>query len=516
MRIKRVLIFQQRGWGVKIGHFLAKKLAAEGVSLAAITIKHSTHQYILSQKDVVYQLVINEDGIKNDPAKYLAGESYSLEQICEDLGVDSIWPFVTSLRHQVRSYRDKYYYGFRQNVSDEMIVDYVKAIYKCIKIVFDKFDPQIILTPNFGDLLHIMFNLYARQVGARMLTVTDCKIKGLMIFAEDYNESSGSFYDRVDELNAHGAQSANLDRARAYLENFRKAPRLADMPDLYTAPVLSFKAKLKRDLKPWYQILQWYRRPQTNFLPNLGASIDYRPPHIILRDHYAARKYKKVMDNFKYYPLDHIKKFVYFPLQVQPEVTIDVIAPFFSNQIETARLVAMSLPDDYTLVVKEHPAMVGMRPPSYIEKIARTPNVKLVDYRISGFELIKRADLIVSPNSTSVAEAAFFRIPAIQLGNLGTTLKLPNVFRHTDLTTLTQKIKEVLGVKLDTLEYERRLLNYLAAAYDTGMAENYWGFWERNESIDMETLWQFWKKEIVSLPPYDRSLQREIPRRGKK
>ena len=32
---KRILIFQQRGWALTIGHFLAKKLQAEGGRLAA-------------------------------------------------------------------------------------------------------------------------------------------------------------------------------------------------------------------------------------------------------------------------------------------------------------------------------------------------------------------------------------------------------------------------------------------------------------------------------------------------
>ena len=475
---------------------MAKKLAAEGARLAAVTFKRSTHNFMLSQKDVDYQLVVNEDEIKNDPGQYLAGEHFSLSRICADLGVDSIWPIVASSRLHVRSYKDKFYYGFKQNVSDEMLIQYVMAIYKCIKLVFEKFNPQIILTPNFGDLFHIMFHLYAKQQGVRMLEITDCKIKGLTIFAEDYNESTGSFYDRVDELNARRAESPNLEKARKYIADFRVNPQIADMPELSGQSRLSWKAKIKRELKPWREVWRWYTREQTNYNPNIGITTDYRPPRIILRDYYAEKRYHRFMDNFEYYPLDRIKKLVYFPLQVQPEVTIDVIAPYFNNQIETARLAAMALPDDYTLVVKEHPAMAGLRPPSYLEKIARTPNVKLVDYRISGFELIKKADLVVSPNSSTVAEAAIFMKPAIQLGNLGTTLKLPNVFKHTDMTTLSQKIKEVLKVNLATAEYERRLENYVAAAYDTGLAQDYWGFWERNEKIDMEALWQFWKREI--------------------
>jgi len=36
--------------------------------------------------------------------------------------------------------------------------------------------------------------------------------------------------------------------------------------------------------------------------------------------------------------LENLGKFVYFPLQVQPEIAIDVAAPFFSNQIENCQI----------------------------------------------------------------------------------------------------------------------------------------------------------------------------------
>ena len=94
-----------------------------------------------------------------------------------------------------------------------------------------------------------------------------------------------------------------------------------------------------------------------------------------------------------------------------------------------------------------------------------------------------------------MAEAAFYYKPAIQLGNLGTTLKLPNVFKHTDMITLSKKIREVLNINLKTEDYERRLENYIAAVYDVGFDFNYGKTWERGEG-DMEELWRLYKAEI--------------------
>lgn len=497
LKNKKVLIFQQRGWSISIGHFLAKKLQAEGCRLSALTFKRSAHEYLLDQSEVKYDLVINDDEVMSDPKKYLGDDDYSLKEICEDLGVDSVWPMVSSLRFHVKSYKDKYYYSFKQNVSDEEIIYYVKAVYKYIKVFFTEFKPDIIIAPNFVNLPHIMLNIYAERKGIKMIVLTDCKVREHCIFTHDYNESTGAFYERVDALNEGIVVSENKAKAKEYIKDFRevfKRPVCADNFEMYKKTTL--KQKIRHALSPYYHIMRWYIKKPVNYMKSIGISVDFRPPRIILRDHYCHDRNKKFLNNYNYYPFDKIKKFVYFPLQYQPESATDVLAPFFSNQIEIIRLTAMSLPDDYTLVVKEHPGMLGLRSPGYIEKVDRTPNVKLVDYRIPSEEVLKKASLVINHNCTTIAEAAFYNKPAIQFGNLGTTLKLPNVFKHTDMPTLSAKIKEVLNVNLNTESYESKLENFVAAVYDTGYKLNYTKIWAGNKNADMELLWRMYKKEI--------------------
>ena len=495
---KRILIFQQRNWGKIIGRFIAKKLSEEGCHLAALTFKKSVHELIENQPGVKYDLIIHNDDIMSRPKDYTKGETFPLSQICRDLGIDSIWPIVYTLRNHVKSYEKKYYYSFRQNVSDEEILDFVQAVYKYIKVFFDEFKPDVILAANFVALPHIMMSLYAKQKGVPMIAITDSKVNGQYIFTHDYQDSSGPFYDRIKELNS-GVKSENLEKAKQYIKEFREKFKA---PDYAKKKIdLSLWKKIKKEILPFYQIWMWYTKSvaRVNFLESTKITIDYRPPRIILRDHFAEKKYKRAMKKYLYYSFEKVGKFIYFPLQFQPEATIDVAAPYFSNQIETARLVAMSLPDDYTLVVKEHPEMIGKRSPSYIEKIAKTVNIKLVDYRTPQSEILKRASLIISPNSTTIAEAAFYNIPAIQLGNLGTTLALPNVFKHTDMTDLSQKIKDVLRANLKSEEYERKLENFVAAGYDASIKADYIGIWESGKTELLEELWQAYKKELASV-----------------
>lgn len=84
---KRILIFQQRGWALNIGHFLAKKLQAEGCRLAALTLKQTTHEFVLNQKEVNFEMISNIDEIKKNPRKYLDGYMKYIFLLTKNLGI---------------------------------------------------------------------------------------------------------------------------------------------------------------------------------------------------------------------------------------------------------------------------------------------------------------------------------------------------------------------------------------------------------------------------------------------
>lgn len=495
LRGKRVLILQQRGWAISIGHSIATHLHAEGCQLAAVTFKKSTDAFVRTQTDVPYELIVSNDAAMGDPVAFLDGQPGApLDQICADLGIETIWPLVSTLRNHVRSYGDKFYYAYRQNVSDEGIIAYVQATHAYITRIFRDFSPDVIVSPNFVALPQIMMSLYAKRRGVPMMGVTDSKVKDIYIFTYSPEDDAGPFFDHLAALRNGTVTSDNIERAQTYIREFRasfKKPSYAVDPNMRPSLI----KRIRHQLSPYRAIWDWYTKPHMNHLKSLGITPDFRPPRIILRDFYAQAAYRRFSNAFSYTDLSTIPTYAYFPLQFQPEASIDVVAPYFNNQLEVARLVAMSLPDGMTLVVKEHPAMVGYRTPAFLEKLARTPNVKVIDYRIPSERVLKGADIVISANSTSLVEAAFYAKPAIQFGNLGTTLQLPNVFHHTDLTTLTQKIRDVLRTNLQTAEYEQRLEQYIAAAYDTGFSLNYFRAWE--EGTNADELWQIYRQEIV-------------------
>ena len=106
-------------------------------------------------------------------------------------------------------------------------------------------------------------------------------------------------------------------------------------------------------------------------------------------------------------------RLAFYPLHVQPESSIDVQGSFFSEQLKLIKDIRRSLPFDTTLIVKEHPNFLGQRGRSFFRQLRRIPNVKLVRYDLSAFDIYKRVSIVFSITGTCAYEAGMLGIPAV-------------------------------------------------------------------------------------------------------
>ena len=109
---------------------------------------------------------------------------------------------------------------------------------------------------------------------------------------------------------------------------------------------------------------------------------------------------------FRYDKLEDIGKFVFFPLQHYPEAQLGLLNTIHENQLNSAKIIARFLPNNLTLVVKNHPYNYEWRSRSFLMKLKNTPNVKVIDHKISNVEVYKKMDYLVSPGGTAIFEAA--------------------------------------------------------------------------------------------------------------
>tara|TARA_B110000467_G_scaffold163033_1_gene187913 strand:+ start:10521 stop:12002 length:1482 start_codon:yes stop_codon:yes gene_type:complete len=150
------------------------------------------------------------------------------------------------------------------------------------------------------------------------------------------------------------------------------------------------------------------------------------------------------------------KKFIYFPLQLEPERTLLIPAPYFSNQLEVIKNIAKAIPIEYKLVVKEHPMQKvrAWRNIEYYKEILSLPNVEFVHPSISNEKVIKKCSLVITATGTAGLEAALYQKPSIVLADVNYQT-LPSVYRIKNIEELPEKIKLMLQKKVSLDDFSK-------------------------------------------------------------
>jgi capsule polysaccharide export protein KpsC/LpsZ len=199
------------------------------------------------------------------------------------------------------------------------------------------------------------------------------------------------------------------------------------------------------------------------------------------------------------YDFKESENFIFFPLHTEPEVSLLVYGRPFVNQIELIRMIALSMPIDKKLYVKEHPWMVGKRSLSAYKKILNIPRVKLISPKIESRKIVQKSDLVSVITGSIALEAAIVGKPVITFGDCPYNL-LPdkNVIRVRDIRYLNNIIND----SLNNYEYDKdALIAYVAANYEISESINLYSSLLNKENVHQERENEYFQ-EINNLVSY--------------
>jgi hypothetical protein len=163
------------------------------------------------------------------------------------------------------------------------------------------------------------------------------------------------------------------------------------------------------------------------------------------------RRYRrKMIDKNSIKHLTNNEKFIFVPLQVEPERTIAYDAPFFTDQLQMIKNIAKSLPINLKLYVKEHYNMRfrSWRKIQFYKDLQNLPNVKLIHPTVNPKELLEKCSLVITTSSTAAMEAAFYEKPSIVFAETVYS-DLPSVFRVKNMEELPEIISKALKEKVN-------------------------------------------------------------------
>lgn len=210
-----------------------------------------------------------------------------------------------------------------------------------------------------------------------------------------------------------------------------------------------------------------------------GENIDKNDPNVITnlftRFKIASREeFNKTSYTFvKTTGLEQLENdnFIFYGFHKQPESSIDVVGRYYEDQFLTVINLWRLLPIGWKLVVKEHTNAIGDRPYSFYKRLLKYPNIILADERINSKILIEKSQLVVTVAGTMGYEAALMKKPAITLAkvffngiNYCKAVSFDDLLKYDSLINL---IAELNSQPDNRLEFSNYLMNNTFEGYIT-------------------------------------------------
>ena len=334
------------------------------------------------------------------------------------------------------------YYKFS---SDEKLL-ILEQECKLFEKILDEVQPDFLITAQTTLHHNHLFYEICKARGIKVLMIRSSFFVGKHIISSEF--------DSIDNTQINGKFHFNsLVDIQNYLKKYDYATKtklelenwLVSKTD-YLKAILKFLVSSNTNVKTHYT---YYGRSKFAVLKGTIFSIIKKR----FRESFINKNLIRDIKNKK--PL------IYFPLQIEPERSLLIQAPNYTNQIEVITNIVKSLPAGYELYVKEHPANVfrEWRSVDDYKKIMKLPNVKLIHPSVKSEDLIIKSSLVITISSTSGLEAAFHNKPSIIFADLDYSI-LPSVHKIKAIDELPYAIKTSLKkeVKSSDLNYYINLI----------------------------------------------------------
>ncbi len=417
-----------------------------------------------------------------------------------ELGDPDLFGAIIADRRLIMGPDCTYSQDYRRRFSDDELLCILEAGLKAVDHAFTELKPDLAISFVAVTMLDYLVYLFAKARNVTFLNLRPTRIADRVIYGSTLNDPAPEFLQVYQRCLEQG--SDKVDEARECIQ------RVRTLHGRYEGVVRPSKTPTQRVtvrgglLRAGVRQLKMYRKYR--------ASIAVRDNHVpgVLRPLFffsvvnpVRARYVEATLRRSYLNPDELqgRRYAFYPLHSEPEVSMLVYGRPFVNQIEVIRALATSLPADMILVVKEHPWMVGKRSLSAYRKILAIPRVRLVSPHLDGRTLIQTATLVTVLASSIALEAAMLRRPALTFGHVPFNA-LPDsmVRRCADLTRLPHAVRDLI----ETHHHDEHSLEaYVAAVLELSVGVQFYTTLLGRKGAHAERSASF-DEEIVRLAAY--------------
>jgi len=358
---------------------------------------------------------------------------------------------------------------YHPRYSHQQMLSILQVAIQRVEELIEKVNPDCIFSFHCVTIGDYLSYLVSKKNGIQFLNLRPSRVLNYIYAGDSIHEPPTFLKDDYEKYYLNGVDPELRELAVEYLKSVTSVHSMYEgVVPASEKPPKPVKQKINRfkyfniwkilllvqnELKYYFGIYK-YDNSIPGFIEPLiyksfGKPIKARITKLRLAKHYLNKNDLNSID------------YSFFPLHVEPELTLSVSSKPYLNQIEAIRVISHNLPVGMKLIVKEHPVSIGKRPLSYYHKILEIPNVLLANPSLTSREIILNSKLTFVIAGSVGLESAMLKKPVILFGGAPFVVLPSNMIRRvTDLNHLGQEIKDLLN----KYNYDNEaMLSYIAA-----------------------------------------------------
>lgn len=318
----------------------------------------------------------------------------------------------------------KYFNNFKQEIENFQNIETI-ILEKNIDVIFSDVSPESEM--EFGRIIGNYYN---------KIVIKD--YEGAFLGRSVFLKSKNFGLDEVIncDLNNELTYNESQNFINDYIKN-KKLPysypsKTTDKKQFNIFNLLTNKLFNKNILKDVYRIfMNFYYFCETNFFKKLSY------------------------DSF-----DKDLNYFFFGLHLNQESTMVLRSQPFTNQIVLLEMLSRVLPINHYIYVREHPHWKSTFPLTYLIKVKKLNNIKLISPDISIHEILSNSKGVITYNSTTGIESLFYEKPVLSFASNIYYKNHTSVFFCNNLYLLGENLINLLNTKVDkdeTIKYLQKM-----------------------------------------------------------
>lgn len=469
MAMMKIAFYLQRSFS-KVGDALCASLKEKhgDMEFCALVSPRTSYEYLRNEGLSKYTSLLLDEEVHERHRDTVLDMDY-LKSLEKRVGLPNLWPYLVSDRIITQSQLIREYPYSEPLASHEDLLRMVQVTARALEDFLDREKPDAVIFSVVSHLGSMLLYYLARERGIPTLVIYPNYLEHGWAISTAHH-SHVSLKRELGDAFATPASREAHEKAKNILASFKKKPRsFIDDDDLFAPDIqphdraqqLEFlhPARMMRSIRALWREWLRYRRA-----PNDYSTIK---PWFFLWDR-IKRKLRNLRGLSDLYDGARDEPYVFLALQYEPELSLLVQAPFFSDQAYVVEQVARSLPVGWKLYVKEHPHMVAYRPRSFYKRIKRMQNVRLIHPKTRGVDLIAQSRIAITITGTVAFEACLMGKPVITFGDhlVNDLSFVRHVERITDLPHAVKELSENFTYSEDELVHLLAKLNDASVTLD--------------------------------------------------